>query len=59
MCRLATTRLKLLLCPGVCPTVLSWVLLYMLPLSHAISKCKGISYHCYADDIQLYVAFQT
>ena len=27
--------------------------LYMLPLSHFISKFKGISYHWYADDIQL------
>ena len=32
--------------------------LYMLPLSHIISKLKGISYHCYADDIQLYVSFK-
>lgn len=32
--------------------------LYMLPLSHIINKFKGISYHCYADDIQLYVSFK-
>ena len=32
--------------------------LYMLPLSHIISKFKGISYHCYADDIKLYVSFK-
>ena len=45
----------------VCPRVLSWVLyyaLYTLPLSHIINKFKGISYHCYADDIQLHVSFK-
>lgn len=32
--------------------------LYMLPLGHIISKFKDVSYHCYTDDIQLYVSFK-
>lgn len=45
-------------CLGSYCILLFFVVLYMLPLSHAISKSKGISYHWYADDIQLYVAFK-
>ena len=33
--------------------------LYMLPLGHLISSFKNISYHFYADDIQLYYSFNT
>uniref|UniRef100_A0A8C6K7Z1 Reverse transcriptase domain-containing protein n=1 Tax=Nothobranchius furzeri TaxID=105023 RepID=A0A8C6K7Z1_NOTFU len=33
-------------------------LLYLLPLQHILSSFKGISYHLYADDIQLYVSFK-
>lgn len=29
--------------------------IYMLPIGHIIIKFK---YHCYADDIQLYVSFK-
>ncbi len=32
--------------------------IYTLPLGHIISKFKGISCHCFADDIQLYVSFK-
>ena len=32
--------------------------LYMLPLGHIISQVGDISYHLYADDIQLYVSFE-
>lgn len=35
---------------------LLWAL-YLLPLGSIISSFKGVSYHCYADDIQLYVSF--
>uniref|UniRef100_A0A8C6K929 Reverse transcriptase domain-containing protein n=1 Tax=Nothobranchius furzeri TaxID=105023 RepID=A0A8C6K929_NOTFU len=31
-------------------------LLYLLPLQHILSSFKGISYHLYADDIQLYIS---
>ncbi len=31
----------------------------MLPLRHIISKFKGILYHCYAVDIQMYVSFKS
>ncbi len=30
--------------------------LYLLPLSQIICQFNGISYHCYTDDIQLYVS---
>uniref|UniRef100_A0A8C6NNP0 Reverse transcriptase domain-containing protein n=1 Tax=Nothobranchius furzeri TaxID=105023 RepID=A0A8C6NNP0_NOTFU len=33
-------------------------LLYLLPLQHILSSFKGISYHLYADDIQLYIFFK-
>lgn len=33
--------------------------LYMLPLGLIISNFKGVSYHCYADDIQLYFSFKS
>uniref|UniRef100_A0A8C6PUY5 Reverse transcriptase domain-containing protein n=1 Tax=Nothobranchius furzeri TaxID=105023 RepID=A0A8C6PUY5_NOTFU len=33
-------------------------LLYLLPLQHTLSSFKGISYHLYADDIQLYISFK-
>uniref|UniRef100_A0A8C6Q7R0 Reverse transcriptase domain-containing protein n=1 Tax=Nothobranchius furzeri TaxID=105023 RepID=A0A8C6Q7R0_NOTFU len=32
--------------------------LYLLPLQHILSSFKGISYHLYADDIQLYISFK-
>ncbi len=32
--------------------------LYMLLLGIIINKFKGISYHCYVDDIQLYISFK-
>lgn len=32
--------------------------LYILPLGHIISSFKIISYHLYADDIQLYISFK-
>ena len=32
--------------------------LYMLPLGQIISQYSGISYHFYADDIQLYYSFK-
>ncbi len=32
--------------------------LYLLLLGSIISKFKGISYHCYADDIQLYFSIK-
>uniref|UniRef100_A0A8C6KM71 Reverse transcriptase domain-containing protein n=1 Tax=Nothobranchius furzeri TaxID=105023 RepID=A0A8C6KM71_NOTFU len=33
-------------------------LLYLLPLQHILSFFKGIPYHIYADDIQLYISFK-
>uniref|UniRef100_A0A8C6NV41 Reverse transcriptase domain-containing protein n=1 Tax=Nothobranchius furzeri TaxID=105023 RepID=A0A8C6NV41_NOTFU len=33
-------------------------LLYLLPLQHILSSSKGISYHLYADYIQLYISFK-
>uniref|UniRef100_A0A8C6PV72 Reverse transcriptase domain-containing protein n=1 Tax=Nothobranchius furzeri TaxID=105023 RepID=A0A8C6PV72_NOTFU len=33
-------------------------LLYLLPLQQILSSFKGISYHLYADDIQLYISFK-
>uniref|UniRef100_A0A8C6PBL6 Reverse transcriptase domain-containing protein n=1 Tax=Nothobranchius furzeri TaxID=105023 RepID=A0A8C6PBL6_NOTFU len=33
-------------------------LLYLLSLQHILSSFKGISYHLYADDIQLYISFK-
>uniref|UniRef100_A0A3P9LSI1 Reverse transcriptase domain-containing protein n=1 Tax=Oryzias latipes TaxID=8090 RepID=A0A3P9LSI1_ORYLA len=32
--------------------------LYLLPLQHILSSFKDLSYHFYADDIQLYVSFK-
>lgn len=43
------------ICPGssfVC------LILYILPLGQIMNNFKGISRHCYADDIQLYVLFK-
>ena len=43
----------------MCPKVLSWVLycffLYFTPLSLVICKHKGIKFHFYADDTQIYI----
>ena len=33
-------------------------LFYLLPLHHILNYLKDISYHCYADDIQLYISFK-
>ena len=33
-------------------------LLYQLPLQHILDYVKDISYHCYADGIQLYISFK-
>uniref|UniRef100_A0A8C6KMM3 Reverse transcriptase domain-containing protein n=1 Tax=Nothobranchius furzeri TaxID=105023 RepID=A0A8C6KMM3_NOTFU len=33
-------------------------LLYLLPLLHSLSSFKGLSYHLYAGDIQLYISFK-
>uniref|UniRef100_A0A669EE25 Reverse transcriptase domain-containing protein n=1 Tax=Oreochromis niloticus TaxID=8128 RepID=A0A669EE25_ORENI len=33
-------------------------LLYLLPLLQLLSSFSDISYHCYADDIQLYISFR-
>uniref|UniRef100_A0A8C6W0R4 Reverse transcriptase domain-containing protein n=1 Tax=Nothobranchius furzeri TaxID=105023 RepID=A0A8C6W0R4_NOTFU len=34
-------------------------LLYLLPLQHILSSFKGISYHLYADNTQLYISFKS